>query len=75
MQYALLCRGALDAAIDPFMKPWDIGALAVCVREAGGSVSSLTGTTRALVRQSSFVAASSAALRRAICARVGARSA
>ena len=75
VQYALLCRGALDAAIDPLMKPWDIGALAVCVREAGGSVSSLTGTTRELVRQSSFVAASSPALRRAICARVGARSA
>ena len=71
VQYALLCRGALDAAVDPLMKPWDIGALAVCVSEAGGSVSSLTGVTRDLVRQSSLVAASSAALRRAICARVG----
>ena len=70
VQYALLCRGALDAAIDPLMKPWDIGALAVCVREAGGSISSLNGTTRELVRQSSVVAASSAALRRAIVARV-----
>ena len=74
VQYALLCRGALDAAIDPLMKPWDIGALAVCVREAGGSVSSLTGATRDLVRQSSLVAASSAGLRRAICTRVGGRS-
>lgn len=70
VQYALLCRGALDAAIDPLMKPWDIGALTVCVQEAGGSLSSLTGTTRDLVRQSSLVAASSAALRRSICARV-----
>lgn len=73
VQYALLCRGALDGAIDPAMKPWDIGALAVCVREAGGSISSLTGVTRALVRQTSVVAASSPALRRAIVARVNGR--
>ncbi len=70
VQYALLCRGALDGAVDPLMKPWDIGALTVCVQEAGGSVSDLRGTTRDLVRQTSFVAASSAALRRAICAEV-----
>ena len=71
MQYALLCRGALDAAVDPLMKPWDIGALAVCVEEAGGSISDLNGTTARLVRQTSIVAASSATLRRAICRRVG----
>jgi histidinol-phosphatase len=70
VQYALLCRGALDGAVDPLMKPWDIGALAVCVSEAGGSVSDLNGNTRDLVRQTSLVAASSPALRRAICARV-----
>lgn len=74
VQYALLCRGALDAAVDPLMKPWDIGALAVCVGEAGGSISSLTGVTRELVRQSSVVAASSSALRREICARVSGTS-
>jgi len=67
VQYALLCRGILDAAIDPLMKPWDIGALAICVREAGGSVSDLNGEERALVERRSLVAASSPALRRAIC--------
>ena len=43
VQYALLCRGALDAAVDPLMNPWDIGAVAICVLEAGGSISDLTG--------------------------------
>ncbi len=71
VQYALLCRGALDAAIDPLMKPWDIGAIAPCVLEAGGSISDLTGETRGLVRRTSIVAASSAPLRRAICAVAG----
>ena len=71
VQYALVCRGALDAAIDPLMKPWDIGALAPCVLEAGGSVSDLTGEAARVVERSSFVAASSASLRREICAQVG----
>jgi histidinol-phosphatase len=71
VQYALVCRAALDAAIDPLMKPWDIGALAPCVLEAGGSISDLTGETARIVERSSFVAASSAHLRRAICAHVG----
>jgi len=71
VQYALLCRGLLDAAVDPAMKPWDIGALLPCVLEAGGSISDLRGETRRIVECSSMVAASSASLRRAICARVG----
>lgn len=70
VQYALVCRGVLDAAIDPLMKPWDIGALALCVLEAGGSVSDLTGETTHLVERSSLVAASSARLRREICSQV-----
>ena len=70
VQYALLCRGQLDGCIDPLMKPWDIGALAPCVEEAGGSVSDLSGETTRLVERSSLVAASSAALRRAIVERV-----
>lgn len=70
VQYALLCRGALDAAIDPLMKPWDIGALAPCVIEAGGSISDLLGESSQLVTRTSLVAASSPALRRAICARM-----
>jgi histidinol-phosphatase len=71
VQYALLCRGAIDAAVDPLMKPWDIGALAPCVLEAGGSISDLTGETTRIVERSSLVAASCAPLRRAICAHVG----
>jgi histidinol-phosphatase len=67
VQYPLLCRGALDAAIDPLMKPWDIGALVPCVLEAGGSVSDLNGETSRIIERSSFVAASSDRLRREIC--------
>jgi histidinol-phosphatase len=73
VQYALLCRGELDAAIDPLMHPWDIAPLVVCVREAGGSYSDLSGRTHDVVGASSFVAASGAGLRRSICARVGRR--
>ena len=69
VQYSLLCRGVLDAAIDPLMNPWDIGALVPCVLEAGGSFSDLAGETLGILRRSSFVAASSAALRRSICVR------
>jgi histidinol-phosphatase len=71
VQYALVCRGRLDAAIDPLMKPWDIGALVPCVLEAGGSISDLTGQSGRIVERSSFVAASSEHLRRAICKHVG----
>jgi fructose-1,6-bisphosphatase/inositol monophosphatase family enzyme len=53
------------------MNPWDIGPLAVCVREAGGSVSDLKGETARVVERRSFVAASSDSLRRAICRQVG----
>jgi histidinol-phosphatase len=71
VQYALLCRGAIDAAVDPLMNPWDIGALAPCVLEAGGSVSDLNGETARIVEHRSFVAASTSSLRRAICRQVG----
>jgi len=71
VQYALLCRGQLDASVDPLMKPWDIGALAACVLEAGGSVSDLNGESTHLVERTSLVAASSARLRRDIVTRVG----
>jgi histidinol-phosphatase len=71
VQYALVCRGVLDAGIDPVLKPWDIGAIAPCVLEAGGSVSDLNGESARIVERSSLVAASSARLRREICAQVG----
>ncbi|HUI54240.1 MAG TPA: inositol monophosphatase family protein [Bryobacteraceae bacterium] len=43
INYALLCQGRIDVAIDPRMNPWDIAALVPCVREAGGVLSSLHG--------------------------------
>jgi histidinol-phosphatase len=67
VQYPLLCRGALDAAIDPLMKPWDIAALVPCVLEAGGSISDLNGETSQIIERSSIVAASTVRLRGEIC--------
>lgn len=66
VQYALLCRGALDAAVDPFMKPWDIAPLIPCVLEAGGSLSDLNGETTRLIDRDSIVAASNPRLRKEI---------
>jgi histidinol-phosphatase len=43
INYSLLCQGRIDVAIDPRMHPWDIAALAPCVREAGGTLTSLDG--------------------------------
>ncbi len=43
MNYALVCQGRIDVALDPLMNPWDIAAVALCVREAGGVVTSLGG--------------------------------
>lgn len=73
VQYALVCRGELDAAVDPLMNPWDIAPLMVCVREAGGVFSDLAGRTDDVLGANSFVAASSEGLRRAMCARLAPR--
>jgi histidinol-phosphatase len=43
INYALLCQGRVDVALDPRMNPWDIAAVVPCVREAGGVVTSLDG--------------------------------
>ncbi len=67
VQYPLVCRGVLDAAIDPRMKPWDIAAVAPCILEAGGAISDLEGNTSRIIDRHSIVAASSDALRRQIC--------
>jgi histidinol-phosphatase len=71
VQYALLCRGTLDAGIDFRIKPWDLGALVPCVLEAGGSVGDLNGATTRILERPSFVAASSSALRLAVCRKLG----
>ena len=43
INYALLCQGRVDVALDSRMNPWDIAAVAPCVREAGGMLTSLDG--------------------------------
>jgi histidinol-phosphatase len=43
--YMLVAEGALDAAGEWDMKPWDIAALIPIVEEAGGTFTSLEGTT------------------------------
>lgn len=65
VQYALVCRGVLDAAVDPFMKPWDVAALVPCVTEAGGVIGDLLGGAEKgrLLECGSMVAASGARLR------------
>ncbi len=67
VQYPLVCRGVLDAAVDPLMKPWDIAAIVPCILEAGGAISDLAGQTADLIGRGSIVAASSDELRREIC--------
>ena len=41
-----VARGAVDAMIDPRGKPWDFAPVAILLREAGGSFSSLSGDAR-----------------------------
>ena len=43
INYSLLCQGRIDVAMDPRMNPWDIAALAPCVKEAGGVLTTLDG--------------------------------
>ncbi len=42
-QHLLVCRGALQAALDTLMQPWDIAAVVPCVREAGGKATTADG--------------------------------
>jgi histidinol-phosphatase len=61
VNYALLCHGRIDVALDPRMNPWDIAAVAPCVREAGGAISSLDGNED-VVWQPNLVASATPAL-------------
>lgn len=61
INYALLCQGRIDVAIDPRMSPWDIAAVVPCVREAGGALTSLDGNED-VVWQPSLVASANAEL-------------
>lgn len=44
--YALVATGRVDAMIDPVIAPWDVAAMPVILREAGGRFSDLTGEER-----------------------------
>ena len=61
-QHFLVGMGRLDAAIDTLMYPWDSGAIVVCVREAGGVVTTVSGATQRVVFGGSLVTASTPAL-------------
>jgi histidinol-phosphatase len=61
INYALLCQGRIDVAIDPRMNPWDIAAVVPCVREAGGVLSSIDGNED-VVWQPSLVASANSKL-------------
>ncbi len=41
--YCLLAEGAVDIAVEPELKLWDVAALDVLVREAGGEFTDLSG--------------------------------
>lgn len=61
INYALLCQGRIDVAIDPRMSPWDTAAIVPCVREAGGALTSLDGNED-VVWQPSLVASANSKL-------------
>jgi histidinol-phosphatase len=44
LSYCLLAEGAVDIAAEPEVSVWDLAALDVLVREAGGKFTDLEGT-------------------------------
>jgi histidinol-phosphatase len=44
LSYCLLAEGAVDIAAEPEVSLWDLGALDIVVREAGGAFTGLDGT-------------------------------
>jgi histidinol-phosphatase len=41
--YCLVAEGAVDVAVEPEVKPWDVAPLDILVREAGGTFTDLQG--------------------------------
>lgn len=41
--YCLVAEGAVDVAVEPEVSLWDLAALDILVREAGGTFSSIEG--------------------------------
>jgi histidinol-phosphatase len=67
LQHALVCRGVAHVAVDPVMHPWDIAAIAPCVEEAGGVVSTLSGVCEDVAFGGSLVSSCHEMLRREVC--------
>ena len=44
LSYCLLAEGAVDIAAEPEVSVWDLAALDILVREAGGALTALNGT-------------------------------
>ena len=44
LSYCLLAEGAVDIAAEPEVSLWDLAALDILVREAGGAFTALAGT-------------------------------
>ena len=61
INYALLCQGTVDVALDSRMHAWDIAALAPCIREAGGVLTSFDGNED-VVWQTNLIASANAGL-------------
>jgi histidinol-phosphatase len=66
VQHALVAQGRVDAAVDPFVKPWDIAAIVPCIEEAGGIVTDLEGRREGVTWQPHLMTSSSAELHREI---------
>jgi histidinol-phosphatase len=45
LSYCLLAEGAVDIAAEPEVSLWDLAALDIVVREAGGAFTDLNGRT------------------------------
>jgi histidinol-phosphatase len=74
LQYALVCQGKLDAAIDTVMHPWDVAALVPCIEEAGGMITDLAGRREGVVFGGSLLATSNRALHGEILALLSKRT-
>ena len=62
VQYGVLVRGHIHAALDAVMQPWDVAALLPCIYEAGGVASTVDGNCVDLVFGGSLLASSSRTL-------------
>ena len=66
LQHVLVCRGAVHAAVDPIVHPWDVAAVVPCVLEAGGVVATREGRREDVVFGGSLVSCCTEALLREV---------